>query len=98
MDIQYSSNRLSSASTSLSEAIRFLGEPVGRKYIQRIAVLRATGKFSELFGHRALRLHRLKGPRAGQHSILLTGNYRLILEKVDEDSITILGVEDYHGD
>ena len=82
---------------SLSEASRIFGVPVGRKYIQRLAVLRATDKFSELYGHRALRLHPLKGNRSGQYSINITGNYRLIIEKIEEDSARIIDVEDYHG-
>ena len=28
----------------------------------------------------------------------LTGNYRLIIEKIQEDRVRILDVEDYHGD
>ncbi len=98
MQIGFSSNRLSIASVSLSEAIRLFGIPIGRKYIQRIGVLRATDKFSQLYGFRALRLHQLKGNRIGQYSIILTGNYRLIIKKVDEDKVLILDVEDYHGD
>ena len=82
---------------SLSEASRLFGIPIGRKYIQRLAVLRATDKFSELYGHRALRLHPLKGNRTGQYSIIITGNYRLILEKIGEDRVLIIDVEDYHG-
>ncbi len=54
-------------------------------------------KFTQLYGHRALRLHPLKGNRAGQYSITLTGNYRLIVEKVKEDKVRIVDVEDYHG-
>jgi proteic killer suppression protein len=88
---------LEQASVSLSEASRIFGVPVGRKYIQRLAVLRATDKFSELYGHRALRLHPLKGNRSGQYSINITGNYRLIIEKIEEDSARIIDVEDYHG-
>jgi proteic killer suppression protein len=88
---------LEQASVSLSEASRIFGVPVGRKYIQRLAVLRATDKFSELYGHRALRLHPLKGNRSGQYSINITGNYRLIIEKIEEDSVRIIDVEDYHG-
>lgn len=40
----------------------------------------------------------LKGNRAGQYSITLTGNYRLIIEKIAEDIVRIVEVEDYHGD
>lgn len=28
----------------------------------------------------------------------LTGNYRLIVEKAEEDRVRIMDVEDYHGD
>lgn len=97
MDIEFSTNRLARASVSLSEANRTFGILIGRKFIQRLAILRATEKFTELFGHRALRLHPLKGNRAGQYSITLTGNYRLTIEKIKEDKVRIIDVEDYHG-
>jgi plasmid maintenance system killer protein len=35
---------------------------------------------------------------AGQYSMTLTGNYRLVVEKVKEDRVRIMEVEDYHGD
>jgi plasmid maintenance system killer protein len=98
VEIEFSSNRLANASVHLSEATRLFGVPIGRKYIQRLTVLRATEKFTHLYGHRALRLHALKGNRAGQYSMTLTGNYRLIVEKVQEDKVRIMDVEDYHGD
>jgi plasmid maintenance system killer protein len=97
VDIDFSTTRLFEASISLSKANRFFGMPIGRKHIQRIAVLRATGKFDQLFGLQALRFHTLKGNRAGQYSMILTGNYRLIVEKIKENRIRILDVEDYHG-
>ncbi len=98
MDIEFLSNRLADASVSLSEASRLFGVPIGRKYIQRLAVLRATDKFSQLYGLRALRLHPLKVTRQGQYSITLTGNYRLIIEKIQEDKVRIIDMEDYYGD
>jgi len=98
VEIEFSSNRLAKASVSLPEASRLFGVPIGRKYIQRIAVLRATETFTQLYGHRALRFHPLKGNRAGQYSMTLTANYRLIVGKVQEDTVRIMEVEDYHGD
>ena len=98
MEIDFSSHRLGDAGLSSLEARRLFGTTVGRKFIQRLAILRATGKFSDLYGHRALRLHPLKGDRAGQFSMYLTGNYRLIIERVAEDRVRIVDVEDYHGD
>ena len=97
MQIEFSSHPLAEASVSLSEASRLFGVPIGRKYLQRLAVLRAADKFAQLYGHRALRLHPLKGDRAGQYSMTLTGNYRLIIKKVEEDTVRIIDVEDYHG-
>jgi len=96
--IEFTTNRLANAGISLAEASRLFGVPIGRKYIQRLAVLRATDKFTQLYGHRALRLHPLKGKRAGQYAMTLTGNYRLIIEKVQDDKVRIMDVEDYHGD
>ena len=98
MKIEFASHRLADASVSLSEASRLFGVPIGRKYLQRLAVLRATDKFTQLYGHRALHLHPLKGNRARQYAITLTGNYRLIMERVEEDKVRIIDVEDYHGD
>ena len=98
MHIEFATNRLADAGISLTEASRLFGVPIGRKYIQRLAVLRATDKFTQLYGHQALRLHPLKGKRAGQYAMTLTGNYRLIIEKVREDRVRITDVEDYHGD
>jgi len=97
VEIEFSSHQLSQASVSLAEASRLFGVPIGRKYIQRLAVLRATDKFTQLYGHQALRLHPLKGTRTGQYAITLTGNYRLIVEKIEEDKVRIIDVEDYHG-
>jgi toxin HigB-1 len=98
VELEFSSNRLTEASTSFSEAIRLFGVPIGRKYIQRLTVLRAIEKFSLLFAFRALKLHPLKGNRNVQFAISLTGNYRLIIEKIHEDKVLIVDVEDYHGD
>ncbi len=98
MEIRFATNRLAAASLSLSEATRLFGVPVGRKYIQRLAVMRAADKLTQLYGHRALQFHPLKGDRTGQHAMALTGNYRLVIERVSEDEVRILAVEDYHGD
>lgn len=97
MYIEFSSRRLSEASLTLAAAGRLFGIPIGRKYLQRLAILRAVDKFSQLYGFRALRLHALKGQRTGKYAITLTGNYRLIIEKIDEDKVRVFDVEDYHG-
>jgi toxin HigB-1 len=95
--IEFSSRHLTEASLALSVASRLFGIPVGRKYIQRLALLRAVDKFPQLYGLKALRIHPLKGQRTGEYAITLTGNYRLIIQKIDEDKIRVIDVEDYHG-
>ena len=97
MQIEFSTNRLREASLNLSEADRLFGIPISRKYIQRLAIIRASDKFTDLFGLRALRLHPLKGDRTGSYAVTLSGNYRLIIEKISEENVRIVGVEDYHG-
>ncbi|MBI2165472.1 MAG: type II toxin-antitoxin system RelE/ParE family toxin [Chloroflexi bacterium] len=96
--VDFTTSRLAAASLNLSEATQLFGVPIGRKYIQRVAVLQAVEKFAHLYGHRALRLHPLRGDRTGQYAITLTGNYRLIIERTSEETVRILSVEDYHGD
>ena len=98
MEVEYSTGRVATASLSITEAIRQFGTTIGRKYIQRIMVMRAADKFSQLYGHQALRLHPLNGDRVGQYAMKLTGNYRLIVESIQEDKVLVVGVEDYHGD
>ncbi len=98
MDIDFATGRLAAAAQSLSEATRIFGAPIGRKYLQRLAVLRSVDKFNDPYGHRSLRFHPLKGNRAGQFAMTLTGNYRLIIERIGEDAVRIVSVEDYHGD
>lgn len=97
MDIEFSAKRLERASLDFAESSRIFGVPIVRKYIHRVLVLRAADNFSQLFGIQSLQLHPLKGNRTGQYAITLSGNYRLILEKVGENKILVLDVEDYHG-
>jgi toxin HigB-1 len=42
------------------------------------------------------RLHPLKGDRAGEWSVWVTGNYRLTF-RVDGEDVLNLDLEDYHG-
>lgn len=59
-------------------AIRAYGKQVGRKYIQRINILKQVRNIDELAGLPGLRCHPLKGERQGQFAVKLTGFYRLI--------------------
>ena len=98
MEIWFATNRLGAAGRSLSEATRLFGVPISRRHLKRLGIIRATDHFRELYGHRALRLHPLRGDRSGQYGMTLSANFRLILERISEDKVRVLDVEDYHGD
>ena len=82
---------------NLAEATRLFGVIISQRYIQRLGIIRATDKFADLYAHRALRLHVLRGQRINPYGIALTANYRLILSIISDDKIRILEVGDYHG-
>jgi proteic killer suppression protein len=98
VELEFATSRLESASVDSSLASRTFGVSIGHKYIQRLAILRGTANFAHLYGIRSLRFHPLKGDRAGQYALFLTGNYRLVVERISKDKVRIVSVEDYHGD
>jgi len=61
-----------------AEAIRAHGEPVARKYILRVGIIKSARDIEELKRLPGLRCHELKGDRKGFWAINLTGFHRLI--------------------
>jgi plasmid maintenance system killer protein len=57
-----------------------------------------TAVLMKKYVFQALRMHPLKGNHAGQYSTTFTGNYRLTIEKVQEEKVCVIDVGDYHGD
>lgn len=81
------------------QAVRHWGEAVGKKYISRVTELQYVRDFGALGEIRSMRLHPLKGDRAGKWAINLTGSHRLIVSKGDtEEQIIIEGVSKHYGD
>jgi proteic killer suppression protein len=98
--IEFSSNRLERAFTDYSRATRDWGEPVGRKYVERIVFIQAAATVADLRNARSLRFHALSGRREGQYAVMLTGNWRLVLSLRDGETGTVVIIEevvDYHG-
>ena len=77
--------------------MRQWGAVVGTRYIDRVHVLEATERVEHLYALRSLAFHPLTGDRRGQHALRLTGQVRLILTVVDERTVIIEEVRDYHG-
>jgi toxin HigB-1 len=71
------------------DAIRSWGDEAGRRYVQRIGLLLAADRLVGLFELRALDLHPLRGDRAGQCAIRLTGQMRLIISVPDPRRVIV---------
>ncbi len=57
--------------------------------------LEAAPEMASLEGPQGWRIHQLKGDRAGESSISVTGNWRLTF-RIEDGAITDLNLEDYH--
>lgn len=66
---------------------------------------KVTGKIAAANDERDLRAlsglhyHKLDGARSHQHALNITGNWRLVVERIEKDNrikLVIVSVEDYH--
>ncbi|MBN2566059.1 MAG: type II toxin-antitoxin system RelE/ParE family toxin [Candidatus Eisenbacteria bacterium] len=76
-----------------SFAVRAYGEQVARKYVQRIGLIKQVRDIGELQKLPGLDCHPLKGDRAGQWAVKLTGFYRLIFT-LEGDRLEIALIEE----
>ena len=75
------------------------GRDVVRAYRKKVGFLVAAESEQDLRSYRALRLEKLRGDRAGQHSIRLNDQWRLILRLETDDQgrvIVVIEIVDYH--
>jgi len=99
MDVSFRTTTLRKCYENEAMATRRWGSVAGQKYIQRIAVLMAAEKFTDLFQIRALRLHALKGEREGQYTIAIDERWRLILAYDEaEETLFVEEVSRHYGD
>ena len=75
------------------QSIKEFGDQVGRKYIQRINIIKTTNGLDDLKKLPGLRCHALKGDRVGQYAIKLTGFHRLIFT-VEGETLNIAMIEE----
>ena len=93
MEIRFRTHSLRKQYEFSNEAFKAYGEQVGRKYIQRINIIKKSKDVDELKSIRSLRCHPLKGNRKGEWSITLTGFYRLIFT-LHGDNLEIVKIEE----
>jgi toxin HigB-1 len=107
MDIHFSDSRLKRRCESEKDSQRSYGPDCAKKIAARIADLKAASSLDEFRGLPG-RCHELKGNRAGQFALELTGGMRLIFEPAPGssaadgswsaiDAVVLIEVGDYHG-
>ncbi len=93
MQVLFRNHKLEKCFLDSSIAIRTFGQDVGIRYVQRIQILQATPNLPLLIGLPGLRCHALKGDRAGEWAVNLTGQVRLIFTVVDQ-ALTVVQIEE----
>ena len=93
MRVMFRTRQLEKCYTTYKHACRTWGDVVGRKYIQRINVIRMARGMDELYLIGELRCHPLKGDRKGEYAVSLTGFYRLIFT-LQGDRLEVVMVEE----
>lgn len=78
MEVKFKTKKLAICYLESKSAIREFGPEVGKRYIQRVNIIKAVKNLNDLQHLPALRCHPLKGNRKGEWAITLVGRYRLI--------------------
>jgi proteic killer suppression protein len=100
VEVTFRTRKLERQYRESDKAIRACGAKVGRKYISRINIIKQAKDIDELMNLPVLRCHPLKGDRAGQYAIVLTGFYRLIFT-LKGNTLEIVHIEEvskHYGD
>ena len=99
MEVAFRTRQLQRAFEESKNAVRLWGEAVARKYIMRVVILQSARDFREARKLASLRAHPLRGERAGQWALDLTGRYRLIVRpSADGKRVMIEEVCSHYGD
>lgn len=100
MLVQFRKKKLEKCYLEAKEASRAFGAEVGKRYIQRIKLIKYTRNIDELKQLPGLRCHPLKGDREGQYAVNLNGFYRLIFTLNGEalEIVLIEEVSKHYGD
>ena len=100
MEVRFKNHTLEACYLEYREAQKTWGKEIAGKYIQRIKIIQQTRSLDELVRLPGLRCHALKGTRAGQYAVKLTGFYRLIFRMAGNqlEIVMIEEVSKHYGD
>ncbi len=93
MIVNFKTKKLEKCYCNSSQANREFGDQIGKKYIQRVSLIKAAASLDEVMSLPGLRCHPLKGDRQGQYAVKLTGFCRLIFS-VEGDRLDIAQIEE----
>lgn len=93
MEVRFRTKQLSECYRESARASRAFGPGVGRRYIERINIIKFTPDLDTLMNLPGLRCHPLHGDRQGQWAVTLIGRSRLIFTFSD-DAMTIVRIEE----
>lgn len=93
LEIDFRTNKLEKCYKNSRQASKEFGAQIGRKYIQRINLIKAAKDLDEVMKLPSLRCHPLKNDRKGQYAVNLNGFYRLIFT-VEGDTLNIAMIEE----
>ena len=93
MEVRFKTIKLEKCYRESRQAERKFGQQVGRRYIERVNIIKRTRSIDDLRGLPGLRCHPLKGDRQGQWAIKLTGFYRLIFT-LEGEALEIARIEE----
>ncbi len=93
MIVEFKTRKLEKCYEIHKQAVKEFGDQIGRRYIQRINIIKATVDINELMELPALRCHPLTGDRKGQYAMNLNGFNRLIFT-LKENLLTVVRIEE----
>ncbi len=75
------------------------GAELVTQFRKKVGFLLSASDERDLYAYRALRFEKLAGPRAGQRSIRLNDQWRLIVRLADDEKgrfVSVVEIVDYH--
>lgn len=99
MRVEFVHDDLQRLYTDAQFRLPWMGSDLANHFRRKMAVVAAAPDERDLYAMRSLRLEKLTGDRAGQHSIRLNDQWRLILRFHTDDNgrvAVVIDVVDYH--
>ena len=99
MEVEFADDDLDRLETDARFSAGF-DQAIVKGFRRRMQSIRAADDERDLYAVKGNRFEKLQGDRKGQHSLVLTGNWRLIVELIKEPKketkLRVIEIVDYH--